>query len=139
MENTGGRWIVAMFVVVLAAGVAVTFAPWLRSGSSHRTSYSVVRVADRLDVLGGSWGTVLRGAWAFLPLAATCSAVAVSLRRYRTAAALAMLVGLAEVALAVVVMSSPRSTDWGARGGLAAGAALMVLALVTAHPARSTA
>ena len=128
----------AMLVVALVAGIAITFAPWLRSGSSQRTSYGVVRAADRLDVLGGSWGVAVRGGWSFLPLAAACAGVAITLRRPRTAAALALVVGLAEASLAVVVMSSPRSTDWGARGGLAAGVALIAMALVTAHRARST-
>lgn len=127
-------WVLA---AALAVGVGLTFAPWLRSGSSQRTSYAVVRAADRLDVLGGNGGAVLRSGWSFLPLAAALGVLAVTVGWPRTAAGLAAVVGLAEGLLAFVVMRSPRSADWGALGGLAVGGALVVVALVTALRRRS--
>lgn len=132
-----GTNVEAALIAALAAGVAVTFAPWLHTGAAHRTSYGVVRAADRLDVLGDRWGTVVRGGWSFVPFLAALAIVALSVGWARTAAALAALVGLAEGFLALAVMRSPRSTDWGARGGLAVGVVLVMLALVTAIRRRS--
>lgn len=121
----------------LALAVADTFAPWLRSGSSQRTSYQVVRAAKELELLGGRWESVIRAVWSFMPFLAAVALVAVVLGRTRPGAGLAVVVGAMEAVLALVVMKSPRSADWGARAGLAVGLALVAIAMATAWTMRS--
>ena len=124
--------------VMAAVAVAVTFAPWLRTGAARRTSYQVVRAADRLQVLPPGPQAVITVAWAFLPLVAVLAAVAALWGRRRIGAALALLVGAGQVGLAVAVKFAPRAADWGTTAGLVAGSALVVVALVTAITSRST-
>ena len=127
----------AAVVALLALAVAVTFGPWLRTGTAHRTSYQVVQSADRLEVLGGGPEVWLRAAWSFLPFVAVVAVLAVLTQRRRVAAALAVVVGLVEAIFGGLVTRSPRSADWGASGGLAFGSVLVVVALATAWITRS--
>lgn len=120
------------------AAVAVTFAPWLHTGAAHRTSYQMVRAADRLEVLSAGPQTAVSVAWAFLPFVAALAVVAVLVERRRIAAALAVLVGVTETFLALAVKIAPRSADWGTTAGLVLGSVLVVVALATAITARST-
>lgn len=127
-----------MLTVATALAVAVTFAPWLRTGSARRTSYEVALAADRLQVLAPGPQAAVSVAWAFLPLVAALASLAVMLDRRRLAAGLAAVVGLLEVALAALINNAPRSADWGAQAGLATGSTLVVVALATAWTTRST-
>ncbi len=127
-------WAVAALTV---AAVAVTFAPWLRTGAARRTSHEVVRAADRLQVLDPGPQAAVSVAWSFLPLVACLAALAVVLGRPRLGAGLAAFVGVLEVALAIVIKNAPRSADWGATAGLAIGSALVVAAAATVCTTRS--
>ena len=40
--------------LAMVAVVAVTFAPWLRSGEARRDSHELVRTADRLGIFEGA-------------------------------------------------------------------------------------
>lgn len=120
------------------AAVAVTFAPWVHTGAAQRTSYQVVRAADRLQVLADGPQTVVSVAWAFLPFVAALAVVAVVAERRRLAAGLAVLVGVTELALALAVKIAPRSADWGTTAGSVLGSVLIAVALATAITARST-
>lgn len=134
-----GRVAALVLAGLLATSVAVTFAPWLRTGAARRSSHEVVRAADRLEVLAPGPQAVVSVAWAFLPLVACLAALALVLDRPRLAAALAALVGSAVVALALVIKNAPRSADWGVSAGLASGAALVIAAAITARTSRSSA
>jgi hypothetical protein len=103
------------------ACVAVTFGPWMRSGSSRRTSYQVVRAAEELDVLRGALQPVAAAAWYFVPLVAALVLVALAAARPTAAAALLAVVGAAVALLAVKLMSGPFATDWGVTAGLTGG------------------
>jgi len=129
------RW---TLVAVAAGAVAVTFAPWLRTGTATRTSYEVVRAADRLGVLSPGSQAVVSVAWSFLPLVAALAVLALVCDRVRLAAGLAATVGLVEVFLASAINNAPRSADWGAPAGLVLGSALVVVALATAWTTRSS-
>ncbi len=132
-----GRVAPGALVVLAVAAVAVTFAPWLRTGAARRTSHQVVQAADRLEVLEPGAQAAVSVGWAFLPLVAALAVLAVLLDRPRLGAALAALVGLAVISLAVIINNAPRSADWGAPAGLAIGSALVAAALATACTSRS--
>ena len=127
-----------MLLALLATSVANTFAPWLRTGSAHRTSHEVVHAADRLRVLSPGVQTLVSVLWAFLPFFAVLALAAVVARRPRLSSLPAALVGLTEVALASAIKIAPRSADWGTSAGFVLGSALIVVAVATAALARST-
>lgn len=124
--------------VVAAGAVAVTFAPWLRTGTATRTSHEVVRAADRLAVLSSGSQAVVSVAWSFLPLVAALAVLALVLDRSLLAACLAATVGLVEVLLALAINDAPRSAEWGTPAGLALGSALVAVAVATAWTTRSS-
>ncbi|HEX2576170.1 MAG TPA: hypothetical protein VHK88_07455 [Aquihabitans sp.] len=132
-----GRLAPLAMAALAAAAVAVSFAPWLRTGDARRTSHEVVRAADRLGVLDAGPQAAVSVAWAFLPLVAVFAVLALVLERRRLAGALASIVGALAVALALVLENARRSADWGATAGLAIGSALVVAALATALSSRS--
>lgn len=131
-SEVAGRVPAAAMAVALAAAVACTFAPWLRSGATDRHSYDVVRAADRLGVLDSGLQESVAAAWFFVPFVAAVALVLVTMQRHRLAAAAAASVGLGDVGLALAVSSSPRHAMWGARAGLVAGSLVLVLAVATA-------
>ncbi len=55
------------FVVV---GAALTFAPWSYSGTRGRSSYELVRSAERLTLLDGGYPGVVATAWKAMPILA---------------------------------------------------------------------
>jgi hypothetical protein len=116
----------------LAVAVGVMFGPWLRSGSSRRTSFELVQAVDRLAVVPGTMGSVLRPIWSFVPFVGALALVFLALGRRRIAAALAVVVGALETAFAGTVQQAPRSADWGVTAGLVAGPALIVIAVASA-------
>lgn len=139
MANAGAARLGSRVLAVLViASVAVSFAPWLQTGTARRTSYQVVRAADRLQVLDPGIQAVVSVLWAFLPLLAVASIAALIAERTLLAAALAAAIGLMQVALASAVKIAPRSADWGTDAGFVAGLALVVAALGTASITRST-
>ncbi|QXC63130.1 hypothetical protein KSP35_10290 [Aquihabitans sp. G128] len=128
--------VLVVLVVLMALAVASTFAPWLRSGSSERTSYQVVQAAVRLEVLDPTPQAVASAVWAFVPLVAVAALFAAVRGRVRPAAALAGGVGVVVAAFAAVVRSAPEASAWGATAGLASGLALVVAALAAAWSTR---
>lgn len=135
MVTRAAPWALTASTVV---AVAVTFAPWLRTGSATRTSYEVVRSAERLEVMAARPQLVVSVVWAFLPMVSALSILASTLDRRYLAAGSAAVVGLAVAVLAAVVARAPRSADWGTQAGLASGSALVVVALAIAWTTRST-
>jgi hypothetical protein len=132
-----GRVARLSLVASAAATVAASFGPWLRTGGATRSSYEVVQAAERLEVLASGPQVAISAAWAFLPLLAVLSLLALALGRARLAAGVALVVGLLAVSLAFAVMNAPGSAEWGASAGLGAGLALIVATATTARTARS--
>lgn len=89
---------------LLVAGFG--FLPWGASGRAERSSYALVSVADRLEVLDG-WGAVLVKAWYLAPALAAVVWLATALGRTAVARAVAATLALGGVALAIVVRRSP--------------------------------
>jgi hypothetical protein len=63
--------------------------------------------------------------WSFLPLVGTLALLALVLDLRRAAAVLAAVLGLAETALALLVLRSPDLRAWGTVAGLFLGLALL--------------
>ncbi len=96
--------------VLLLAGLAVTvvgsFLPWGASGRAERSSYELVAVLSRLEVVDG-WLADLATAWYFLPLLAAGAFVAVLSGRRGLARLLGTTTGVAVVGMAMAVNRSP--------------------------------
>jgi hypothetical protein len=66
-------------VAFSVAGLVVvvgTFLPWLRSGSTSRSSYDLLGVLDRLDLAPGGFISTLIRWWPMVPLLVTVAVVA---------------------------------------------------------------
>ena len=112
--------------------VVASFLTWLVSGSVRRSSYSVVRAAELLDVVHGLAAVALK-VWYLVPilgamvLLATLSGV--DGPGWSRARALA-LVALA-VAVSVVVIASPLRTGSGPWLALAGSAVVVIGSILT--------
>jgi hypothetical protein len=116
---------------LLVVSVAATFAPWLRSGEARRSSYEVVRTADRLDLLGPSAERVGRIVWATLPLAAAVGLLALVRERRMLAGAAGAWVALAVGSLALALTRVPEVADDGVAIAAMAAAGLALVAGAT--------
>ncbi|MBA2497578.1 MAG: hypothetical protein H0V33_10895 [Acidimicrobiia bacterium] len=98
--------------VLLLAGLTVvvvgTFLPWGASGRAERSSYELVAVLSRLEVVDG-WLADLATAWYFLPLLAAAALVAVLTGRRQLARILGTATGVAVVGMSAAVTRSPLS------------------------------
>ena len=68
-----------------AAGAVVvvsTFLPWLRSGSTSRSSYELLGLLDRLDIAPDGWISVLVRWWPLVPLLVVLAIVLAWWRRW---------------------------------------------------------
>ncbi len=86
--------------VVALAG----FLPWASSGRTARSSFALVRLADRLDLVAAGWQQRLLVFWALVPLLAAVGLLAAALGRQLqalVAAGLASALGVIAVALVV--------------------------------------
>jgi hypothetical protein len=104
--------------------------PWGGSGREDRSSFELVQVADRLDVLEGAAAVVAR-AWLLLPFAVAVIAIAGVTGRRRLAAVLGTVVAVLAVGLALAVLRSPLLARVGVPVTMV-GAALLALAGVGA-------
>lgn len=98
--------------LLLLAGLAVvvvgTLLPWGASGRAERSSYELVAVLTRLEVVDG-WPAVLLRAWYLLPLLAAATVVAVLAGRRGPARLLGTATGVAVVGMAAALSRSPLS------------------------------
>jgi len=120
-----------LLVGLLIASVAATFAPWSRSGEARRSSYDVVRAADRLEVIGPTARRVGRVVWATLPVAAALALLAMARERRSLAAGIAGYVGVVQGSLALALDHAPDAADWGGAVALVLAASLIVTAAAT--------
>ncbi len=110
----------------LVAAVAVTFAPWLRSGEARRNSHELVRTAERLGVFEGAAATAARVGWAFLPLVAAVGLFALVRGWRRTGLAAGVVVGVVVLVVGFGLQAAGDRADWGVTvaivvGGVSAG------------------
>jgi hypothetical protein len=112
--------VVAVVVLVIGA-----FLPWVRTGGASRNSFSVVRTARTLELLGESGTTSALGSWFLVPALAAVVVLALVLGRTRLAAIVAIAVAVLTAGFAIVVLVAP--VDTGAGVPVSLGAALVVL------------
>lgn len=129
-----GRWrwstglVVAGSVGIAAAG----FLPWGASGRAERSSYALVAVVDRLEVLEGAQANLLR-AWYLAPVAAGLVWLAAALGRHGIAHGVGGGLALVAIAFAEAVRRSPLLERSGPYATMAAAVVVMTgaaLALV---------
>jgi hypothetical protein len=120
--------------LVLAVGGAVgvvvgSFLPFARSGSATRTSYEVVRAAERLEVVTGSLATLAKG-WYLAPLLAATAWLAAALGRRVTVIASCVILSIAALALGASLTSSPLRADVGVHIASLSGAVSLLGAAI---------
>lgn len=122
-----------------ASGAVIgSFLPWARSGQTSRTSYELIGVAGRLDVLEGSWAR-LAALWVVMPVLAGLAWLVLSFGRSRLAATLAASVGLQTLAAAALTERSPLATETGVTVGRWAGLVALAAAAIHLFTTRSAA
>ena len=131
----------ALFTAAAAAVMFGVFAPWLRSGSSTRSSFEMLDLVDRLGFSpGGLFDWALRG-WPLVPLLLVGAVVACWSGRPTPAVAVAGVVAGYVIGCAIAVRSAPDAslvrTGWGVDASLVAGTALLATATWLAIATRS--
>lgn len=123
----------------LVATVAVTFAPWLRTGEARRDSHELVRTAERLGVFEGATATAVRVGWAFLPFVAALGVLALVRGWRRTGFVAALTVGAVVLLVGFGLQAAGDLADWGATGAILVGGAAAVggaIGLITSRNGR---
>lgn len=116
---------VAGFAVVLA-----TFLPWLRSGSTSRSSYDVLSLLDRLELAPDGMVSTLVRWWPIVPLLVTAAVVSAwwGLRWVALGATVVAVFYAGGVGLALVVASRSTGVAIGPGPWVCAVACLVFLA-----------
>lgn len=100
----------AVFTVAAVVTLAGTFLPWLRSGSTTRSSYDLLGVLSRLDIAPGGVVSDLVHWWPVVPLLITVAIVAAWWRWTWVAIAAAVLSAIYAGGVGLVMMSAARGT-----------------------------
>ena len=122
--------VVAGSLAVAASG----FLPWGASGRRERSSYELVGVVDRLDVLDGTAAAAVT-AWYLAPVLAAVVWLTAATGRHGVARAVAAVLAAGGAALAVAVRRSPLLDRPGTYATIAA-AGVVGLGLVLAFVER---
>lgn len=119
-------------VVAVVASIVSTFLTWGVSGARGRSSYELVRSAERLLLLDDGAPRAVGTAWLALPLigAIVVALLLVGWNRGARVVALLQGVALSGAAGAIIWSPGPVREGWGARLGLIGGLLLAILALV---------
>jgi hypothetical protein len=120
------RWLGTVLGALLVLTLAATFAPWHRSGTTSRSSYEVVRSAERLGVLDRGLAPTVATAWAFVPAIGTVGLLALALGRWRWALGAAAAAGAMVAWFALVLQQAPGAA-WGSVAALVASTALSIV------------
>jgi hypothetical protein len=115
-------------VILLMAGLGVSFVGWGRSGSRSRSSYELVRSARSLDLIDGLWADVAQG-WFVIPLLVAVAVVAGLFNRSGVLALLGVAIGSLLMVGWWQVKESILAVDTGATAGAVLGLAMVVLSL----------
>ncbi|NNE74813.1 MAG: hypothetical protein HKN26_14195 [Acidimicrobiales bacterium] len=123
------RWGLVLLAIVLI-DIACTFMTWSISGARGRSSYELIRSAERLLLLEDGAPKIIGIAWLTLPFVAAVVVAAMFVGWHRTARLVAAGFGLFITlgATAIVFAPGPLRDGWGARFGLFFGVATIVLA-----------
>lgn len=113
-------------VAGLATVVLASFAPWLRSGERTRSSYDLVQVVDRIDVLDGGSLRWLPTAWVCVPLLAAIAIACFVGGAPRWAAGLSAVVGGFALVVGWAVLEAPFCPEWGSRAAVGGGALVVI-------------
>jgi hypothetical protein len=126
-------------LAVLAVSVAVlaSFFPWARSGQTSRTSYELVGVAVRLEVLPDGAARVAP-VWYALPALLGAAWLTAATGRQRAATTLTGIVALLSVVAAQLTRTSPLAAEAGASVALGSGALALGVMAIGGLMARST-
>lgn len=120
--------VAAALIVLLGAAL-----PWGRSGRVDRSSFELVRLARRLDVLEGVMATVAK-LWLTAPMVVAALTVAAISGQRRLALTLGAVVVAAAVALAIALHRSPLLPRYGVYVTMVgAGVLVIAVALSVVH------
>lgn len=109
----------ALIVFTIAASITLvgTFLPWLRSGSTSRSSYDLLGVLSRLDVAPGGAVSTLVHWWPVVPMLLTSAVVAAWWRWAWVALAAAVISALYAGGVGLAMMVASRDTNIGVGPG----------------------
>lgn len=129
-------------VALTTAGVALvvgTFLPWLRTGSTSRSSYDLLGLVGRLDIAPDGPATMLIRGWPFVPLLVTTAVVLAWWRRRRAALVVAVPAALyaGGIAAVLAVGASGTAIDVGVGPWTSATAGVLFLAAAVVLNLRS--
>jgi hypothetical protein len=133
--------------VAVGAALAValaSFLPWSRSGEVTRSSYGLLRAAERLELLPDAYDE-LAAVWYSVPALVGAAWLAAALGRANLAGTLAALVGVLSLVATIVAIRSPLDLEpaalvAGTAGGVAVAAGTTQLRRTIRgrrHPSRS--
>jgi hypothetical protein len=115
-------------ILIVLIGAAL---PWGRSGEADRSSFELVRLARRLDVLHGGAATAAK-VWLAMPLVVAVIVVAGATGRRTLALIAGTVVALAAVGLVAATYRSPLIPRYGLRVTMAGTGALAVAGIADA-------
>ena len=116
----------AVAIAALAAIVLASFAPWLRSGERTRSSYDLVKVIDRIELLGGGSLRWLPAVWVCVPLLAAVALACFVAGAPRWAASVGAVVGGFALVVGWAVLEAPLRAEWGSRVAVGGGALVLI-------------
>ena len=128
MHRGWARWF-AVAAAVAVFGCALL--PWGASGRVSRSSFALLRSAERLDLVHGTWQRVLLVGWYLMPLAVGVLWLLALARRPFAVAIVAAAVGATGIALALIVRASPLHPEIGTSATIVTGALAMLGAAAT--------
>jgi hypothetical protein len=105
--------------------VVGSFLPWVWSGTSSRSSFAMVRSADRLGIVDDGVGLAILRAWYLVPLLAAAVVVLVTIHRLRVAAVTGLVLAVVVASIALLVIAAAPDTGAGPLTSII-GAALVV-------------
>lgn len=116
-----------LFGVSSAAVLGAALLPWAQTGARRRNSFELVQSAERLGFMDGRGPEAAANLWYGVPLLAALVIAALLLGSRRTAALLAIALGVVSVA-GFFVVNERLPTRYGAPLTAVAGATTLVLA-----------
>jgi hypothetical protein len=122
-------------VTGLVLVVVASFLPWMRSGTHHRSSYSLVSVVRRIHVTDSAALGALARLWPTVPMLAAGAVLALVRGRPRIAGFLGAVVSAATIFLAVAVKRAPVAAEGGTTTALV-GAIMALTGSVAVQAAR---
>jgi hypothetical protein len=116
--------VVAVLIVLIGAAL-----PWGRSGQADRSSFELVRLARRLDVLDGGAATAAK-LWLAMPLVVAVVVVAAGTGRRGLAVVVGTVLAVFAVGLVAATYRSPLLPRYGLPVTMAGAGALAIAGMV---------